>query len=90
MALESRCHYLDLTLDTARDKLLRIKQIAESGNLFNGRYLGEETEKEIIQFMFDNQDTLREVSLRMTLKIADLVKVSANWKRVAKMTCTKS
>ena len=26
-ALQSRCHYLDLTLDTMRDKFLRIKQI---------------------------------------------------------------
>ena len=33
-ALHSRCHYLDLTLDTQRDKILRIKQIAKSGLLF--------------------------------------------------------
>ena len=32
-ALMSRCHYLDLTLDTMRDKYLRIKQIARSGGL---------------------------------------------------------
>jgi hypothetical protein len=33
-ALMSRCHYLDLTLYTMRDKFLRIKQIADSGALF--------------------------------------------------------
>jgi hypothetical protein len=33
-ALQSRCHYLDLTLNTMRDKLLRIKQIAKDGVLF--------------------------------------------------------
>jgi hypothetical protein len=33
-ALQSRCHYLDLTLDTMRDKVLRIKQIAQDGGLF--------------------------------------------------------
>jgi hypothetical protein len=33
-ALQSRCHYLDLTLNTMRDKLLRIKQIAADGVLF--------------------------------------------------------
>ena len=33
-ALQSRCHYLDLTLDTMRDKVLRIKQIAKDGVLF--------------------------------------------------------
>ena len=33
-ALQSRCHYLDLTLDTMRDKFLRIKQIVATGELF--------------------------------------------------------
>jgi hypothetical protein len=33
-ALQSRCHYLDLTLDTMRDKVLRIRQIAKTGQLF--------------------------------------------------------
>ena len=28
-ALQSRCHYIDLTLDSERDKFLRIKQIAD-------------------------------------------------------------
>jgi hypothetical protein len=32
-ALESRCHYLDLTLDSAYDKMLRIKQIMRDGML---------------------------------------------------------
>ena len=31
-ALQSRCHYLDLTLDTMRDKFLRIKQIVATVN----------------------------------------------------------
>jgi len=32
-ALESRCHYLDLTIDTEREKMLRIEQIIEDGML---------------------------------------------------------
>ncbi len=32
-AILSRCHYLDLTLDTTRDKMLRIKQIVRQGML---------------------------------------------------------
>jgi hypothetical protein len=34
-ALQSRCHFLDLTLNTMRDKFLRIKQIFRQGQLFN-------------------------------------------------------
>jgi hypothetical protein len=37
-----------------------------------------------------NQNKLREISLRMSLKIADLVKVSSNnWKLLAESTCMK-
>jgi len=90
-ALQSRCHYLDLTLDTMRDKLLRIKQIAKDGVLFADYDLNEYAQDDIIDFMHDNKDRLREVSLRMALKIADLRKsFPNNWKRMSETTCMKS
>jgi len=90
-ALQSRCHYLDLTLDTMRDKLLRIKQIAKDGVLFQDYEFDECVQDDIINFMTDNQTRLREVSLRMALKIADLRKMSVlNWKRLAETTCMRS
>ena len=89
-ALQSRCHYLDLTLDTMRDKILRIKQIAKDGVLFADYEFEPETQDDIIAFMDANQTRLREVSLRMALKIADLRKLSiTNWKRLAETTCMK-
>ena len=89
-ALQSRCHYLDLTLDTMRDKLLRIKQIAKDGVLFADYEFEPEVQDDIIDFMHTNKDRLREVSLRMALKIADLRKMSViNWKRLAETTCMK-
>jgi hypothetical protein len=84
--LQSRCHYLDLTLDTMRDKFLRIKQIVATGELFKDYDLSKEMEGEVIAFMDDCKDKLREVSLRMALKIADLTKVSPNWKAFAENT----
>jgi hypothetical protein len=90
-ALQSRCHYLDLTLDTMRDKLLRIKQIAKDGVLFADYDLNEYAQDDIIDFMHANKDRLREVSLRMALKIADLRKsFPGNWKRMSETTCMKS
>lgn len=90
-ALQSRCHYLDLTLDTMRDKILRIKQIANDGVLFAEYDFQPETQDEILNFMEVNQNRLREMSLRMALKIADLRKSFANnWKRMAETTCMKS
>jgi hypothetical protein len=90
-ALQSRCHYLDLTLDTMRDKILRIKQIAKDGVLFADYDFEPEVQDEIIDFMNANQNRLREMSLRMAIKIADLRKMSVmNWKRLAETTCMKS
>jgi hypothetical protein len=90
-ALQSRCHYLDLTLDTMRDKVLRIKQIAKDGVLFSEYDFEPCVQDEIVEFMEANQNRLREMSLRMALKIADLRKsFEGNWKRMAETTCMKS
>ena len=90
-ALQSRCHYLDLTLDTMRDKILRIRQIAQDGFLFQDYEFDTETQNEIIEFMDTNKNRLREMSLRMALKIADLRKsFPLNWKRMTETTCMKA
>jgi hypothetical protein len=90
-ALQSRCHYLDLTLNTMRDRLLRIRQIAKDGVLFADYEFDPVVQDEIIEFMDTNKDRLREVSLRMAIKIADLRKMSVtNWKRLTETTCMKA
>ena len=55
-AIQSRCHYLDLTLDTMRDKILRIKQIARTGMLFEDYDFDQIQQDEIIDFMTENQN----------------------------------
>ena len=88
-AIMSRCHYLDLTLDTAREKLLRVKQIVKDGMLNTYKFTKDE-EQEIVDFMLDNQDKLREISLRMCTKIADLRKSQSDrWKTMAEVTCMR-
>jgi hypothetical protein len=90
-ALQSRCHYLDLTLDTMRDKILRITQIAGDGVLFQDYDFNKEQQDEIINFMYSNKDVLREMSLRMALKVADLAKsFPTRWQAMAMVTCTKA
>jgi hypothetical protein len=88
-ALQSRCHFLDLTLDTTRDKILRIRQIFRKGDLFQDYDLTPEQGEEIVQFMQDNHARLREISLRMALKIADLTKIGTNWQALAESTCMR-
>jgi len=88
-AIMSRCHYLDLTLDTMRDKFLRCKQIVADGML-NDYKFSEEEQTDLMDYIYTNKNKLREMSLRMVLKIADLRKMNANkWKSYAESTCMK-
>jgi len=90
-ALESRCHYLDLTLDTTRDKMLRIKQIMMDGMLDHYDF-EEGAKEELYNYVDENKDKLRELSLRTVIKIADLKKMSGageRWKRLAETTVMK-
>jgi hypothetical protein len=90
-ALQSRAHYLDLTIDTERDKMLRVRQVHRDTNngLFEDYGFNDAQSTEILDFMETNLTSLREISLRMAVKIADLVKVSKNWKMLAEATCVK-
>ena len=56
-AIESRCHYIDLTIDTEREKMLRIKQIVKDGML-TAHALPEETHEEVIDFIDVNKKKL--------------------------------
>ena len=88
-ALESRCHYVDLTIDTDREKMLRIKQIVKDGML-NEYNFEEDTVEEITDFVTINKDRLRELSLRTVLKIADLAKAFPDrWESMAENTVMK-
>ena len=85
-ALESRCHYIDLAIDTDREKLLRIKQITKDGML-DTYALEDGVEQEIIDFIDINKGRLRELSLRTVLKVADLAKAfPKKWEAMAENT----
>ena len=85
-ALESRCHYMDLTIDSDKDKMLRIKQVTEDGML-DSYDLDDPTKQEIMEFIDVNKNRLRELSLRTVLKIADLaVAFPDKWEAMAENT----
>jgi hypothetical protein len=89
-ALESRCHYLDLTIDTEREKVLRIRQVVQDCGMLDDYEFGEQGNQEVIEFVDTNKKRLRELSLRTVLKIADLRKsMPARWQAVAEVTCMR-
>jgi len=96
-ALQSRCHYLDLTINTERDKMLRIKQVHKDasedvvGGLFADYEFESDEADQILDFMWENRSKMREISLRMSLKIADLVRIDASdWRGLARETCMRA
>ena len=85
-ALESRCHYIDLTIDTDREKMLRIQQITNDGML-DEYALGDDVVAEIVDYIDINKKKLRELSLRTVLKVADLAKAfPTKWEAMAENT----
>jgi len=88
-ALESRCHYIDLQMDTNREKMLRIRQIVGDGMLASYEF-DSDMINEIVDYIDQNQNTLRELSLRMVLKIADLRRSFPNsWQAMSRTTCMR-
>ena len=90
-ALESRCHYLDLTIDTEREKLLRIKQVVRDADMLGAYDIPDEAKTEVVQFIMDNARRMRELSLRMVLKVADIrVAMPDKWQAVVEVTCMRN
>ena len=87
-AIMSRCHYLDLSMKSNREKIIRLQQVIEDSDLFHNYDLTAKEKKEIINFITDNQDLFREISLRTALKVADIrVIESDNWQGMALKSC---
>ena len=90
-ALESRCHYLDLTIDTVREKLLRIKQVVNECGMLDDYKLEDAEKQEVVDFITANANRMRELSLRMVLKVADIrVSMPNNWASVVEVTCMRN
>lgn len=86
-ALESRCHYIDLEMDTQREKILRIKQVVQDNDMLAKYEFDSAAKEEIVKFVEGNKDNLRELSLRTVIKAADLRKAfPKTWKAMAKTT----
>jgi len=85
-AMISRSHYIDLAMKSKRDYLIRIRQVVSQGLL---DMLSNEEKSDVLTYIENNSDKLRELSLRMVLKIGGIRQTSTNWERVANITCCR-
>jgi len=87
-AMISRSHYIDLTMKTKRDYMIRIKQVLDKGML-DREGIAKAAQVDVVSFIETHQNTMRELSLRMVLKVAGIRNMnSPKWMSMAKVTCT--
>lgn len=88
-ALISRSYYVDLNLRD-RDLMVRIKSVVFGTDMLDG--VSVKDRKFLVEFMEEHLSDLRELSLRMALKLAALLRGAGSrddFKKMAKATCLK-
>jgi hypothetical protein len=85
-ALQSRAHYLDLSLKTSKDKIARIRQVVEQGLL---SHLDLEAQVDVLTFVESYYTHMRELSLRAVIKLGALRANNSNWEKIARITMLK-
>ena len=77
-------------MDTMREKILWIKNVVEQKGMLDRYEFANGVREELLSFVSANKEKLRELSLRMVLKLADLRKsFPKTWKTLAATTCMK-
>ena len=77
-------------MDTTREKLLRIRQVINENEMLARYEFDPVVKQELIDFVDTNKDKLRELSLRMVLKLADLKRsFPLTWQMMARTTCMR-
>lgn len=75
-ALMSRSFYLDLNLTTVKELMVRIRSVVHNTDMLCD--MSESAREEIIAYMEANAPRLREISLRMALKLSQIYRTSKN------------
>lgn len=88
-ALMSRSMYLDLRLHDRNELGVWVEHVATNGKMFAREGLSEEKGRQVLKFLRDYRDQLRELSLRTVLKTAQLAKSHNEWENMAKILLTK-
>jgi hypothetical protein len=84
-ALMSRGYYVDLSIKSKRDYLVRIRQVIQQGMLDG---MKDYEQQDVMDFIEDNYMKLQEISIRTAIKIAKVRRNNPNnWERICKLTC---
>ena len=88
-ALMSRSFYVDLGMRSKREQIMRIRQVVESDTLKSHGITASDA-VDILGFIEENDSKLRELSLRLVVKLGRLKQNNpSNWHQLARITCCK-
>lgn len=87
-AMMSRAHYLNVNIKTPAAYLVRIKQVMDSGMI--SHLVSREDEQIIFEYIKDNAARLRELSLRVVIKITDMYLMTPDWRDLVECTLMRN
>ena len=89
-AFVSRSHYVECDMHSSRDYVVRIQQLCERGMLVDQKGLSQAQSARVVKYIEQHQGALRELTLRMALKLADLLLMDeTRFEQMAKVSCHK-
>ncbi len=91
IALMSRSHFLDLTVHTTREKMLRIEDLVTNQNMLEDFNLNKKESGMVMDFLREHKQMFNELSLRTVIKLAGLAKTfttPGEWREAAIMSLT--
>lgn len=87
-ALMSRSLYLDLTMKTNREILIRIKDVFMN-HMAPSMGVNQYDAAEILAFVNANADRMTDLSLRLMVHVVDIFKLGGDWKEMVSITKMK-
>jgi hypothetical protein len=89
-AIISRVHYLDLQIDTMRERMIHIRNIVLNSDMLDSYEFGKKDRESLMSWLLDNVERIAQVDLRTVIKAADLCKAMPhNWQSRAAKTLFK-
>ena len=90
-AMISRSIYMDMAMKTRRDYLMMIRMVVEDEKMLDQHGFSAEDQKQILDFVDTNCEKLRELSLRMVIKISNLFRMDPkDWQKLVRVTCFRN
>ena len=85
-AILDRSLYLNLTINTVREKMIRIRQVAFDYGLLAKKGLNASQSEDVMDYIETYKNDFRHLSVRRLTILAGLCKSGGNWRRIANQT----